>query len=68
MSADLRWTDVAEIAFRLGEFYPEVDPKYVSFPNLHRWIVDLPGFGDDPVRCNERVLEAIQGAWLAEST
>lgn len=66
MSADLRWTDVAEITFRLLEAHPEVDPKYVRFPDLYRWILALPGFADDPARCNERVLEAIQGAWLAE--
>ena len=66
MSTDLRWTDVAEISFQLVEAYPDVDPKYVSFPDLYRWILALPDFGDDPARCNERVLEAIQGAWLAE--
>jgi FeS assembly protein IscX len=66
MSPDLRWTDVAEITFQLVEAYPDVDPKYVSFPDLYGWILALLGFSDDPARCNERVLEAIQGAWLAE--
>ena len=66
MSADLRWTDVAEICSQLLEAHPDVDPKYISFPDLYRRILALPDFGDDPARCNERVLEAIQGAWLAE--
>lgn len=66
MNHDLRWTDVQDIAELLAEQHAEVDPKFLKFPDLYRWVLALPAFADDPSRCNERVLEAIQGAWLAE--
>lgn len=66
MNTALRWTDVTDIALALVERHADVDPRYLSFPDLYRWILALPDFGDDPSRCNERVLEAVQGAWLAE--
>ena len=62
----LRWTDVLEIAIALCEARPEVDPRYVNFVDLHRWIVELPQFSDDPQRGGEKVLEAIQAAWIEE--
>jgi FeS assembly protein IscX len=60
----LKWTDVDQIAEHLKERFPEVDPLYVRFTDLHRWIRELPGFLDDPSRSNEAILEAIQMAWL----
>ena len=62
----MRWTDVREIAIALAERYPDVDPLSVRFTDLHRWVRELPGFSDDPERSNEKVLEAIQMAWLDE--
>ncbi len=62
----MRWTDVREIAIALAEKYPDVDPLQVRFTDLHRWVRELPGFADDPQRSNEKVLEAIQMAWLDE--
>ncbi len=62
----MRWTDVREIAIALAEKYPGVDPLSVRFTDLHRWVRELPGFSDDPERSNEKVLEAIQMAWLDE--
>lgn len=62
----MRWIDVREIAVALAERHPGVDPLTVRFTDLHRWIVELPGFADDPARSNEKVLEAIQMAWLDE--
>ena len=62
----MRWTDVREIAIALAEKYPDVDPLSVRFTDLHRWVRELPGFSDDPERSNEKVLEAIQMAWLDE--
>ncbi len=62
----MRWTDVREIAIALAERHPEVDPLSVRFTDLHRWVRALPGFSDDPERSNEKILEAIQMAWLDE--
>lgn len=61
------WTDIQEIAIALTEVHPEVAPLSVRFTDLHRWICALPGFQGIPDRANERVLEAIQMAWLEES-
>jgi FeS assembly protein IscX len=62
----MRWTDVREIAIALAEHHPGVAPLAVRFTDLHRWVRELPGFADDPGRSNEKVLEAIQMAWLDE--
>ena len=62
----MKWTDTVAIAIELSEAYPKVDPLRVPFTDLQSWILSLPGFDDDPDRCGERVLEAIQMAWLDE--
>lgn len=62
----LRWSDVREIAIALEEHYPEADNVNLRFTDLHKWIIGLPGFGDDPARSNEKLLEAIQMAWIDE--
>ncbi len=62
----MRWTDIREIAIALSERHPGVQPLSVRFTDLHRWVRELPGFADDPERSNEKVLEAIQMAWLDE--
>ena len=63
----LQWTDVLEIAIQLAESKPDVDPRYVNFVDLHNWVVSLPEFVDDPQRGGEKVLEAIQLAWMEEA-
>ena len=63
---DLKWTDVREIAQRLADEHPEVEPLKLRFTDLHRWVTELEGFSDDPGRSNEKILEAIQMAWLDE--
>ena len=63
----MRWTDVGEIAIALAETHPQVDPKTIRFTDLHRWVMALPGFADEPERAGERVLEAIQQAWIDEA-
>ena len=63
----MKWTDVQDIAIELTEAHPEVDPQYIRFTYLHAWVLALPGFDDDPERSNERILEAIQMAWIEES-
>lgn len=62
----MKWTDVLDIAIELAETHPEVDPKAVRFVDLHNWVVELPDFDDDHSRGGERVLEAIQQAWIDE--
>ena len=62
----LQWNDVLDIAIELVESKPEVDPRYVNFVDLHRWVLALPDFSDDPQRGGEKVLEAIQAAWIEE--
>ena len=62
----LKWVDVLEIAIQLSENHPDVDPRYINFVDLHRWVVNLPEFSDDPQRAGEKVLEAIQAAWIDE--
>lgn len=63
----MKWTDVNDIAIELTDTHPDVDPRYVNFVDLHRWVCDLEGFDDDPARSGEKVLEAIQAAWIEES-
>ena len=62
----LRWTDVRDIAIELDERHPDVDVMQIRFTDLHRWVCELPGFADDPKKSNEKILEAIQMAWLDE--
>ena len=63
----LKWTDTREIAIALADAHPDVDPKYVRFTDLHRWVCELPGFADDPTRSGEKILEAIQMDWIDEA-
>lgn len=62
----LKWTDVLDIAIELTERHPEVDPRFVNFVDLRSWVLQLPDFADDPARSGEKVLEAIQQAWIDE--
>lgn len=62
----MRWTDVQKIAIALDELYPEVDNLNLRFTDLRQWVVSLPGFADAPDGCNEKILEAIQMAWINE--
>ena len=62
----LKWVDSLEIAIELDETYPDVDPKSVNFVDLRQWILDLDDFDDDPEHSGERILEAVQLAWIEE--
>lgn len=64
----MKWTDVQEIAIALSEQHPGVDPQYVRFTDLHRWVLELEGFDDDPKHSGEKILEAIQTAWIDEAS
>lgn len=61
------WTDINDIAIELNDSHPDVDPQYVNFVDLHRWVCALEGFEDDPQRSGEKILEAIQAAWIEEA-
>ncbi len=63
----MKWTDSRDIAIALAEAHPDVDPQYVRFTDLHRWVTELPGFADDAQKSNEKILEAIQMMWLDEA-
>tara|TARA_B100000902_G_C26825786_1_gene676245 strand:- start:409 stop:603 length:195 start_codon:yes stop_codon:yes gene_type:complete len=60
------WTEVSEIAIELYENHPDVDPRYILFTDLHKLVINLEGFNDDPTKSNERILEAIQMHWIEE--
>ena len=62
----LKWTDTLEIAMQLDEEYPDIDPQYVNFVDLRNWVMALDEFDDDPDHSGERILEAIQMAWIEE--
>ena len=63
----MKWTDSREIAIALAEVRPDTDPKAVRFTDLMQWVMALPGFDDDAKHCGEKILEAIQMAWIDEA-
>ena len=63
----LKWTDVREIAIALAEEHPDVDPRTIRFTDLYNWVLALDNFDDDPKHSGEKVLEAIQQAWIEEA-
>jgi FeS assembly protein IscX len=63
----MKWTDITRIAEELHDKYPDVDPTTVRFVDLHNWVVELEDFDDDHKRGGEKVLEAIQAAWIEEA-
>jgi FeS assembly protein IscX len=63
----MKWTDTQDIAIALTEAHSDVDPNQVRFTDLYTWVMALPGFDDDPKRCGEKILEAIQMAWIDEA-
>jgi len=63
----MKWTDTQRIAEELFDRHPDIDPKTVRFTRLRQLILDLPEFDDDPQRCGERILEAVQQAWIDEA-
>ena len=62
----LKWSDYADIAIMLEEKYPTVDNVNLRYTDLHKWVMDLECFDDDPQKSNEKILEAIQMAWIEE--
>ncbi|MFT0213497.1 Fe-S cluster assembly protein IscX [Pseudomonas sp. F1_0610] len=62
----LKWVDVQEIAIQLSDLHEDIDPRYINFVNLARLVTELPEFDDEPTRTGEKILEAIQAAWIEE--
>jgi len=62
----LKWTDTLDIAIELDESHPQVDPLHVNFVDLREWVLELDAFDDDPAHSGEKILEAIQMAWIEE--
>ena len=63
----MKWTDIQDLAIALCDAHPDVDPTAIRFTDLHAWVLALPGFDDDPRRSGEKILEAIQQAWIDEA-
>lgn len=63
----MHWTDSQVIAEALYDKHPDIDPKTIRFTDLYQWILDLKGFQDDPNKCGEKILEAIQLLWIEEA-
>ena len=62
----MKWTDTNDVAIALADAHPDVDPRTIRFTDLHRWVCELDEFDDDPKRSGEKILEAIQAAWIDE--
>jgi FeS assembly protein IscX len=63
----MKWIDTRDIAIALADKFPDVDPATVRFTELRQWVMALDGFDDDPNRSGEKILEAIQAAWIEEA-
>lgn len=63
----MKWTDTTRIAEELYDKFPDVDPLTIRFTDLHKWVCGLEDFDDDPNRSGEKILEAIQAAWIEEA-
>ena len=63
---ELKWTDSIDIAISLDQKFPDIDPKTIRFTDLHQWVCNLEEFKDEPDKSNEKILEAIQMAWIEE--
>jgi FeS assembly protein IscX len=66
MADKLTWRDNDDLAYALIDKFPEQDPLKLSFPKLHKMVIELEEFGDDPTKSTESILEAIQMAWYEE--
>jgi FeS assembly protein IscX len=63
----MKWIDTQQIAESLYDKFPDIDPKTIRFTDLHNWILELDGFDDDPKHTGEKILEAVQAAWIEEA-
>lgn len=63
----MKWTESQRIAEALFDKYPNIDPSTIRFTDLMQWVMILEGFNDIPEHCGEKILEAIQLAWIEEA-
>ena len=63
----MKWTDIYDIAAELADAHEDIDPVAVNFVDLRAWVIALEEFDDEPERCGEKILEAIQAAWIEEN-
>lgn len=63
----MKWTDTRDIAIALVDAHADIDPRAIRYTDLHQWVLALPDFDDAPDRSNEKILEAIQMAWIDEA-
>lgn len=63
----MKWTDTIRIAEELHDQFPDIDPLTIRFTDLHKWVCELAEFDDEPSRSGEKILEAIQMAWIDEA-
>ena len=62
----MNWTDINEIAIQLVDDHPDIDPKLILFTDLHQKVMNINGVEGEADRSNEKILEAIQAAWIDE--
>ena len=60
------WSNINDIAIELSEKFHDIDPQWISFPDLHKKITELDNFIGDQNKSNEKILEAIQQSWIDE--
>lgn len=63
----MKWTESQRIAEALFDKYPNINPSTIRFTDLMQWVMILEGFNDIPEHCGEKILEAIQLAWIEEA-
>ena len=62
----IKWTDINEIAIELADNHTDIDAQYINFVDLRNLVLSIEDFSDDPDRCGEKILDAIQMAWIEE--
>lgn len=63
----MKWIESRRIAETLYDTHSDIDPKTILFTRLRELVLALPEFDDKPEHCGERILEAIQQAWIDEA-
>jgi len=62
----MKWLDIEDIVEALEEKFPDENIINIRFTELKKKVLSLEEFDDDEKRCNEKILEAIQAAWIEE--
>ena len=62
----LYWDDAYAIALALIACHPDLDPLTIDWETLHRWVIALPGFADEPTLKHLGWLRDIQKEWYEE--